>query len=644
MAQTDIRHIKENPEKPTFANTIVALDQAGEMLNRVCGLFFNLLECDSTEEMQEIALSVQPMLTEYANSIYLDETLFERVKMVYNQEIETLTGVAHSLLLETYIGFIDHGANLNSEGKAQFQALTLRLSNLTLTFGQNVLAATNAWHMHIEEANALQGLPEGELEIAAHKAADKQLKGYLFDLSFPSKNAILTYADNRSLREEMYRHSCNIAYGGTFDNCPVILEILQCREQIAHLLGYPDYAEYALHNRMAHDKTHVYHLLDELATYSIPAAQREMQSLQAYASTLGFEGPIERWDYAYYAEKQKEHLFQLSTEALKPYLKLENVIEGIFSLAANLYGLRFEQNTDLDVYHQDVTVYEVFRGEQFMAVLYLDFHPRATKRSGAWMTAFREQYVDATGHDVRPLISLVMNFTPSTAHRPSLLTFNELTTFLHEFGHALNGILSQVPYATLSGTNSQRDFVELPSQLNENWATEYEFLQTFARHYETGEVMPEEYLSQLKKMRQYMAGYASTRQLSFGYLDMMWHTCPTKEIHDIRQTEHDLFARFDTMPSVNESCMSTSFTHIFSGGYAAGYYGYKWAEMLEADLFSVFQKEGIMNRSVADRYVQTILSQGGSKPAMEMFVDFMGREPKIEALLERDGLKNKYSK
>ena len=639
MAKKDIEAIDNNAEAPTFKNTIVALDRAGEKLTRVSGIFFNILECDATPDMQKIAMEVQPMLTEYSNSIYLDEELFKRVKTVYEKEYSQLNDIDKMLLRKTYEAFLDNGANLAKEQKEEFRNLSVELANLTLQFGQNALAATNAWQMHIKDAKDLKGIPASDLEIAQQKAQAKGLEGYVFDLSYPSKRAILTYADNRELRQEMYMHSCDIAYGGEFDNSKVIMQILNCRQRIAQLLGYKNYAEYVLHNRMAKDCEQVYNLLNELARYSIPAAQKEMKSLTDYAHKNGLKGDLQRWDYSYYSEKQKNELFKLSDEELKPYFKLENVIDGVFSLAKNLYDLRFVANKNIDVYHNDVTVYEVYKGNEFLAVLYLDFHPRDTKRSGAWMTSFREQYINEKGEDVRPLVSLVMNFTPSTQNQPSLLTFDEVTTFLHEFGHALNGMMSKVPYQSLSGTNSQHDFVELPSQLNENWATEYEFLKTFAHHYKTGELIPKKYVEQLTNMRKYMAGYASSRQLSFGYLDMMWHTSDINDIQDIRESEQKVFSKFETMPVVKEACMSTSFSHIFAGGYAAGYYGYKWAEMLEADAFSLFKEQGVMSKEVANKYVKTILSQGGSKPAMEMFKDFRGREPRIDALLERDGLK-----
>jgi len=640
QAKAAIKDIKNNPEEPTFQNTIVALDRTGKVLNKVAGVFFNLLECDSTDEMQAIANEVQPMLTLYSNSVYLDETLFARVKAVYEREYAQLQGAEKMLMGKTFNAFLDNGANLAPEQKDIFNKVSVELSNLTLAFGNNALAATNSWHKLVADKEELQGLPDNELAIAAQRAEARGEKGYVFDLSAPSVNAILKYADNRELRKEMFLHSCNKAYGGEFDNCENIQKILQCREQLARLLSYDNYAQYALHDRMAKDCAHVYHLLDQLREASLPAARRELAALNEYAHSLGFEGNLQRWDFAYYTEKQQKALFNLSTEELKPYFKLENVIDGVFALAEKLYDLRFVPTSRIARYHPDVKVYEVHRKEQFMSVLYLDFHPRATKRSGAWMTSFREQYVDENQQDVRPLVSLVMNFTPSTPDNPSLLSFNEVTTFLHEFGHALNGMLSEVPYQTISGTNSPRDFVELPSQLNENWATEPEFLQMFARHYQSGELIPMHYIEQLKKMRQFMAGYACVRQLSFGYLDMMYHTTPAADIQDVHAKEREIFDPLDVLPVVPEACMSSSFGHIFAGGYAAGYYGYKWAEMLEADAFSMFQEEGVMNKDTANRYLDCILSKGGSIPADEMFRQFRGREPEIQALLKRDGLVN----
>lgn len=639
QAKAEIAAIRSNPEPPTFQNTIVALEHSGRMLNRVTEIFFNLLECDGTPEMHDIADEVQPMLTDFSNSIHLDSQLFQRVKAVYDQERETINEVDRRLLEDTYDGFIHSGANLDEEGKKRFNELSIRLANLTLAFGHNALEANNAYTMHITDVDRLAGLPESALNLAAHKAQSQQKEGYLFDLSAPCVSAILKYADDRSLRQEMFMHSASKAFHDQYDNCQTILNIVTCRHEIAQLLGYKTYADYALHDRMAKTTDRVYGLLDELKTYALPAGKREIAELQQYAETLGFTEPLQRWDYAYYTEKQQQALFNLSTEALKPYFELQQVIKGVLGLAERLYGLRFEENQKIEKYHPDVKVYEVFDGDRFMAVLYLDFHPRATKRSGAWMTNFREQYCDNDGRDVRPLVSLVMNFTPATEQMPSLLTFGEVTTFLHEFGHALNSILSEVPYASLSGTNSPRDFVELPSQLNENWAVETAFLETFAHHYQTGERIPESFITQLRKMRQYMAGYACTRQLSFGYLDMMWHTTPPEQLQDVYATERKVFDTVELFPVVAGTCMSTSFSHLFSGGYAAGYYGYKWAEMLEADAFNCFVQEGVMNRETARRFRETILSKGGSVDALRMFTDFTGHEPTPDALLRREGLK-----
>lgn len=638
-AKKDIENIKNNPQTPSFANTIVALDRAGFWLNRVSSIFFNLIECDATPEMQDLANKVQPMVTQYSNDLYLDTALFQRVKYVYNHEYNTLNSTDRMLLKKTYDAFVDNGANLSPADKLKFNELSLELSNLTLQFGQNALGATNAWEMNVTKKSDLRGLPENELEIAKAKAKAKGLKGYVFDLSYPSSSAILKYADNRELRKEMFMHSCNKSYQDKFDNSDIIRKILLCRFQIAQLLGYQNYAQYALHDRMAENPDNVYKLLDQLKEASLPVAQKEMKSLNDYAHSLGFKDNIERWDLSYYSEKQQKALFNLNTEDLKPYFQLENVIDGVFSLATTLYGLTFVPDSKIQTYHKDVKAYDVFQKGELKAVIYLDFYPRDTKRAGAWMTSFREQYVDANGNDVRPLVSLVMNFTPSTPGHPSLLSFYELTTFLHEFGHALNGMLSEVPYQTLSGTNSQHDFVEMPSQMNENWATEPEFLKTFARHYKTGELIPQRYIDQLKAMRNYQAGYSSVRQLSFGYLDMMWHTIDPSSIEDIKSLERKVFDELEVLPKVQEACMSTSFNHIFSGGYAAGYYGYKWAEVLEADAFSLFQEQGVMNPSVAKKYVDCILSKGGSEPASEMFRNFRGRDPEIDALLKKTGLK-----
>jgi len=640
-AKQEIEAIAGNTAAPDFENTIVALDRTGDKLSTVADLFFNLLECNGDDEMNAIAEQVQPILVAYENEVYQHPALFARVKAIYDrqQSDNALTGSDKILLDKTYDAFVSGGANLPEKEKARYRELTLELANRQLDFGQRALKATYAWSVHLEkESPRLSGIPESARAIAAKKASDKGMDGYLFDLSAPDVNTVLTHADDRSLREEVYRHSSKKAYGGDFDNCDNIKAILKCREEIAHLLGYKHYADYALRNRMAKDLKHVYQLLDDLKAAALPVAHREIEELKQFAKSQGFEGEFQRWDLSYYMEKLRQEKFSLDMEKLKVYFPLNQVINGVFGLATTLYGLRFEKSEAIQPYHPDVQVYEVWRDEQFMAVLYLDFHPRSTKRSGAWMTEFRDQYIATDGQDVRPWVSLVMNFTPPTPDQPSLLTVDEVNTFLHEFGHALNGMLSEVRYATLSGTHSPRDFVELPSQLNENWLTEPEFLNTFARHYQTGEPIPEEYVTQLKNLNKFMAGYLCVRQLSFGYLDMMWHTMSAADVDDILRLERSIFDTVEVLPVVPGACMSTSFGHLFSGGYAAGYYGYKWAEMLEADAFSLFKETGVMNKETAKRYLETILSKGGSVDAMEMFVNFQGREPKINALLERDGL------
>lgn len=640
-AKAEMAQIADNPAAADFENTVVALDRAGDQLSSVADLFFNILECNGDDEMQAAAEQIQPLLVEYENEIYQNPTLFARVKAVYDQQQadHALQGADKILLDKTYDAFVSGGANLSETDKVRYRELTMELANRQLDFGQRALKATNAWFVHLEKGSLrLAGIPDSALMLAEQKAANKNLEGYVFDLSAPDVNTVLSYADDRTLREEVYMHSSKKAYRDEFDNCENIKEILKCREEIAHLLGYQHYADYALRNRMAKDLTHVYKLLDELKAAALPAAHREIEELKQFAKNQGFEGEFQRWDLSYYMEKLRQEKFNLDMEKLKVYFPLNQVIDGVFGLASTLYELRFVPSEEIQKYHPEVLVYEVYRADKFMAVLYLDFHPRSTKRSGAWMTEFRDQHVTADGQDVRPLVSLVMNFTPPTAEQPSLLTVNEVNTFLHEFGHALNGMLSEVKYSTLSGTHSPRDFVELPSQLNENWLTEPEFLQTFAKHYQTGELIPEKYVTQLKNLDQFMAGYLCVRQLSFGYLDMMWHTKPASEISDIRTLERAVFDTVEVLPVVPGTCMSPTFGHLFSGGYAAGYYGYKWAEMLEADAFALFKETGVMNKETAKRYLETILSKGGSVDAMEMFVNFRGREPKIDALLERDGL------
>lgn len=638
VARNELYKIKAVKMKPTFENTIEALDRSGRLLGDISGIFFNLLEANTSEEMQKIAQEVSPALTAFSNDMYLDPALFNRVKDVYENHGQ-LTPEQNMLLENTYKAFVRSGANLSDADKEKFRDISMRMSTLSLQFGQNVLNAVNSYSKLITNEKDLAGIPASACALAKDKAAAKGQQGWLFDLSMPSYLAILTYADNRELRKEFYMHYNTRAFNDQYDNQEVIKQILTLRDSIAKLLGYKDYAAYVLEDRMAENENNVYNLENQLLKSAYPVAKKEMKDLQDYAASLGFKEPIQRWDFGYYSEKYKTSLYNVNDEMLKPYFKLENVIDGVFGLATDLFGLTFVPNEKIQVYHPDVKAYEVYRGKQFMAILYLDFHPRDSKRGGAWMTAFREQYVDAQGVDHRPLVSLVMNFTPSTAEQPSLLTFDEVRTFMHEFGHSLHGMLSEVHYNSISGTSVPRDFVELPSQLLENWSTEKEFLSKFAFHYVTGEVIPDTLVQKIRDFDNFQAAYACCRQLTFGLLDMMWHTTDPAKIKDVLTAERKAIKKTELLPTVDGTCISTAFSHIFAGGYAAGYYGYKWAEVLDADAFSLFQEKGVYNKQVADSYVNNILSKGGSEKAMDLYVRFRGREPKIDALLKRCGLK-----
>lgn len=636
VARQEIQAITNQPEAATFNNTVAALDRSGELLGHISDIFFNLLVCNTSKELQELAQKIQPELTAFYNEITLNEKLFMRINKVYEHR-ECLNEEERMLMEKSYRNFIRHGAKLNADEKQQYNQLTMRLSQLTLQFSDNVLAATHAFTKHITDVQLLSGLPQSARDIAATKAKAKGLDGWLFDLTMPSYQAIMKYADDRELRKEFFMHYSSRCFHDAHDNSALVYEIASLRKQIAKLLGFNDYASYVLTERMAKDKNHVYELLHTLETPSREAAEKEMQAMVDFARQLGFKEDFERWDMSYYAEKQKESLFNFNEEELKVYFPLDKVISGVFGLAHQLYDLDFVETKEIPVYQKDVKTFFVHRKDQIIAVLYLDFFPRENKKGGAWMTSFREQHKTNEGENIIPLVSLVMNFTPLTADKPSLLTFNELTTFMHEFGHALHGMLSEVTYTSLSGTSVPRDFVELPSQINENWASDIHFLQSFAQHYQTDETIPEALIKKVKEMENFQAGYLSCRQLSFGFLDMCWHD--EAEVNpDLEVLEQEAMKVVDFFPRPKGCCTSTAFTHIFSGGYAAGYYGYKWAEVLDADAFSLFQETGIFNKDTANKFHDCILCRGGSREAMRMFVDFRGREPKVEALLKRSGL------
>lgn len=636
IARGEIQAIADNQEEPTFDNTLAALDRSGELLDSISNIFFNLLVCNTSKELQDIAQKIQPELTAISNEISLNEKLFQRVKQVYEHR-DSLNEEEKMVTEKSYRSFIRHGAQLEDTQKEEYKRLTMRLSQLTLQFSDNVLASTHAFSKTITDESLLSGLPASELDIAAAKAKAKGQEGWLFDLTMPSYQAIMKFADNRELRKEFFLMYDSRSYKDAHDNTALVYEIASLRKQIAKLLGFSDYASYVLTERMAKDKAHVYELLETLEKPSRKAAEKEMQEMVDFARQNGFQGDFERWDMSYYAEKQRNSLFDFDEEELKVYFPLDKVIDGVFGLARQLYDLEFSETAEIPVYQKDVKTYYVHRKDQIIAVLYLDFFPRESKKGGAWMTSFRDQHKTADGKNIIPLISLVMNFTPATDNKPSLLTFKELTTFMHEFGHALHGMLSEVTYSSISGTSVPRDFVELPSQINENWASDIRFLQSFARHYQSGEVIPDSLVQKVKDMENFQAGYLSCRQLAFGFLDMMWHD--EKEVNpDLEALEHEAMQVVDFFPRPKGCCTSTSFTHIFSGGYAAGYYGYKWAEVLDADAFSLFQETGIFNHETASKFHDCILCRGGIREAMRMFVDFRGREPKVEALLKRSGL------
>ena len=638
-ARAQIRAITDNPEAPSFANTIEALERSGEDLDRIAGIFFNLTEACTDDEMDGIAEEVSPLLTQHNMSVLLDEKLFARVKAVWQQRGDLqLDTEAAKLLEETWKSFARHGANLPADKKERFAKLSEELSLATLKFGQNVLAATNAFTLHLTEEADLAGLPGFVREMAAAEAAGRGETGWTFTLNQPSYGPFLKFSERGDLRERIWRAYNSKCIGGENDNTENIRRIVALRTEKAQLLGYPTYADYALEERMAKSPGKVNAFIDELLAPSLPAARREVAQVTEYAHAHGFEGDLMPWDFSFWSEKLQKERYSLDDELLKPYFRLDAVQAAVFDLAGRLYGLGFTERKDLPVYHPDVRVFEV-RGAsgRFMALLYLDYFPRSSKRGGAWMTSFRELSC-RDGVEQRPLVSIVTNFTKPTADTPSLLTFNEVTTLLHEFGHGLHGMLAEGRYQSLTGTNVVRDFVELPSQLMENWAYEPEFLRTFARHWQSGEVIPQEYIDRIVAARNFLAGYAQVRQLQFGITDMAWHTLSAAPEGDIVAFEQERLRPSAVLPQVPGIVFSPSFNHIFSGGYAAGYYSYKWAEVLEADAFAYFKERGIFSREAAEHFRKTLLSRGGSVDADVLYRDFRGRDPQPEALLEKLGL------
>lgn len=638
-AEAEIAAIKNNPDAPDFGNTIEALEHAGDDLDRISGIFFNLTEACTDETMDRIAEEVSPLLTRHSMSILLDEALFARVKAVWEQRGSlTLDTEAAKLLEVTWKSFARQGANLPPEQRARFAEISEELSLATLKFGQNVLAATNAFVLHLTEASELDGLPDFVREMAASEASGRGEKGWIFTLDQPSYGPFLKFSRRRDLRERIWRAYNSKCIGGEHDNTALIRQIVALRTEKAQMLGYPTYAEYALEERMARNARTVEQFLSKLMTPSLPAARRDVSEIQDYAKDNGFEGELMPWDFSYWSEKLRKERYDLDDELLKPYFRLDAVQAAVFDLAGRLYGLRFRERVDLPVYHPDVRVFEVREESgRFMALFYLDYFPRSSKRGGAWMTSFRELSC-RDGREERPFVSVVTNFTKPTAEKPSLLTFYEVTTLLHEFGHALHGILAEGRYRSLTGTSVVRDFVELPSQLMENWAYEPEYLRTFARHWQTGEPIPQTYIDRIVAARNYLAGYAQVRQLQFGITDMAWHTGSGEPAADVVAFEQEKLGPAAVLPQIPGIVFSPSFNHIFSGGYAAGYYSYKWAEVLEADAFDWFKEKGIFNREAAEHFRRTLLSRGGSVDADVLYRDFRGRDPQPEALLKKLGL------
>lgn len=639
-ARAEIDAITNNPETPTFENTIVALDFSGETLDRLSSVFFNLNSAETCEEMQKIAQEVTPSLTAFSNDISLNEDLFKRVKAVYDQKEKlTLTPEQATLLDKKYKSFARNGALLSEDKKERFREIDTELAKLKLTFGENVLAETNNYQLHITNEADLSGLPEGTIEAAKSLAKEKNVEGWIFTLDYPSYIPFVTYADNRELRKEMAIAAGKKAFqDNEFNNSEITLKIAKLRHERANLLGYKTHSDFVLEERMAQNPEKVKSFLNDLLAKAKPAAEREFAELTAFAKELDGIEQLEKWDGAYYSEKLKQKLFNLDDEKLKPYFQLEKVLEGAFTIAKKLYGLTFTEVFDIDKYHEEVTTYEVKdENNQLIAVFYADFFPRKGKRNGAWMTSFKPQYIK-DGVNERPHISNVCNFTKPTETKPSLLTFNEVTTLFHEFGHGLHGMLANTTYPSLSGTSVYWDFVELPSQIMENWCYEPEALALFAKHYKTGEVIPQEYVEKIKESASFQEGMATLRQVSFGLLDMAFHSNNPTEINDIKAFEKTAFEGTTLYPDVAENCMSVSFSHIFQGGYSSGYYSYKWAEVLDADAFEYFKENGIFNKDIATKFKDNVLSKGGTELPMELYKRFRGQEPKPDALLKRAGL------
>ena len=633
ISEKEIDDLVNNPEAPTFANVIEALAFSGEKLDVVSGIFFNLNSAETNDEIQKIAQEVSPLLTEYSAKISQNEQLFEKIKKVYDEKEKYELNEEQKMLLdETYKGFVRSGALLNESVKEKFKNISIELSKKSLQFGQNVLAETNNYFKHITDEKDLAGIPAPILEQYREEAKERNLDGFVITLQYPSFLPLMTYAENRELRKELALANGKKSFNNNeFDNQNLIKEIVALKQEKAALLGYKNYADYVLEERMAKSPEKVSTFLNELLEKAKPFAEKEIEELKSLAKADGID-EMESYDHAYYAEKLRKQKFDIDDEELKPYFQLEKVQEAVFGLASKLFQLEFKETDNIQKYHEEVKTYEIFENGEFKALLYADYFPRKGKRAGAWMTSFKNQF-KKNGENSRPHISVVCNFSKPTADTPSLLTFQEVTTLFHEFGHALHGVLADTTYPNLSGTSVKWDFVELPSQFLENFCYEPEFLKTFAKHYKTGETLPDEKIDKIAASKNFLEGYQTLRQIGFGLLDMAYHS-KNEKINDIKTFEVEETKETNLYPSNPETAMSTSFSHIFQGGYSAGYYSYKWAEVLDADAFQYFKENGIFNPEIAAKY-KVLLSSGGTKDPMELYKNFRGSEPKVESLLKR---------
>lgn len=650
----EIEKIVSNPEAPTFENTIEALESSGELLAKVTEVFFNLLSAETTDFLDELAQKMSPILTEHSNNITLNENLFRRVKSVYENhaadDFARLNAEQKMLLTKSYEGFVRNGANLPDDKKEQLRKLSAELGVLSLQFSQNKLKDTNDFILHTTNEEDLEGLPVSSIDLARQTAKEKNMEGYVFTLQAPSYSPFLTYAARRELRQQMYMaYNTMCTHDNANNNVEIVGKMVNLRRELAQLLGFRTYADYALTLRMAEKSSNVYHLLNSLIDAYMPTAKEEVKEVEElyykenhlHPEKLSADDPqrFMPWDFSYYANKLKESKFSINSEMLRPYFELSKVKQGVFGLATRLYGITFRKNPNVPVYHPDVEAYDVLDQDgSYLALFYCDFHPRASKKSGAWMTSFKEQWKEKDGSNSRPQVSIVMNLSKPTDTKPALLTLGEVETFLHEFGHSLHGIFANTTYRTLSGTNVYWDFVELPSQFMENYSIEKDFLNTFATHYETGEPIPQDLLDRITASRNFNVAYACMRQVSFGLLDMAFYTMSVTFEADLFNFERQAWSRTQVLPQVDGTCMTVQFSHIMAGGYSAGYYSYKWAEVLDADAFSLFKERGIFDEATARSFRENILSRGGTEPPMMLYKRFRGQEPTIDALLRRNGI------